>query len=80
MDCKKIKEELVFLYADNEMGQELLIAFHRHVSACPHCAQEDRYTRQLLSIVQRRAIRLQAPRRLRTKILAGLPHRRGSDR
>lgn len=80
MDCKRIKEELVFLFADNEMGQELLISFRRHVSVCPHCAREAEYTRELLTIVRRRAIRRPAPRGLRTKILAALPHRRGPKR
>ncbi len=76
MDCKQIKEELVFLYADNEMGQEVLIAFKRHVSVCPHCARKAEFTRRLLELVRERARRRQAPRRLRAKILAGLPHRR----
>ena len=80
MDCKRIKEELVFLFADNEMGQDLLISFRRHVSACPHCAREAEYTQELLTIVRRRAIRRPAPRGLRTKILAGLPHRRTRKR
>ncbi len=76
MDCKKIREELVFLYADNEMGRELLVAFRRHVSLCPHCAREARFTRRLLTVVRERAVRWRAPRRLRAKILAGMPHRR----
>ena len=39
-DCKKIHEELVFLYADNEMGQEMLVTFQRHIADCPGCAAE----------------------------------------
>ncbi len=80
MDCKRIKEELVFLFADNEMGQELLISFRRHVSVCPHCARQAEYTRALLAVVRQRAVRRPVPRGLRTKILAGLPHRRGRKR
>ena len=80
MDCKQIKEELVFLFVDNEMGQELLISFRRHVSICPHCAREARYTRELLAIVRRPAVRQPVPRGLRTRILAALPHRRGPKR
>lgn len=76
MDCRKVREELVFLYIDNEMGQELLVAFQRHVSRCPHCAQEAQYTRRLLTILRERAGRRRAPRRLRAQILARLPHRR----
>ncbi len=77
MDCKQIKEELVFLFADNEMGQDVLIAFRRHVSLCPQCAREAEYMRRLLTVVRQSAVRQTAPRGLRTKILAALPHRRG---
>ena len=76
MDCRKIREELVFLYADNEMGRELLVAFQRHVPLCPNCAREARFTRRLLTVVRERAVRWRAPRRLRAKILARMPHRR----
>ena len=76
MDCKKVKEELVFLYADNEMGREVRVAFKRHVSLCPRCARKAEFTRRLLDLIRERARRREAPRRLRAKILAGLPHRR----
>ncbi len=77
MNCKKIKEELVFLFADNEMGQELLISFRRHVSDCPHCAREAQRARLFLTVLRERAARRPVPRGLRSKILASLPHRRG---
>ena len=76
MNCKKIKEEMVFLFADNEMEQEVLIAFRRHVTDCPHCAREAEYARRLLTLLRERAIRRTAPRGLRTKILASFAHRR----
>ena len=75
-NCKKIHEELVFLYADNEMGQEMLLTFQRHLADCPECAQEARYTQRLLMIVRERSGRCCAPRRLRERILATMPHRR----
>lgn len=77
MECKQIKEEMVFLFVDNEMGQEMLVAYKRHVSDCPHCARQARYARLFLTVVRQRAVRRPAPRGLRSKILAGLPHRRG---
>ena len=76
MNCKQIKEEMVFLFADNEMGQELLVAFRRHVSDCPHCAREARYARYFLTVLRERTVRRTAPRGLRSKILASFPHRR----
>lgn len=75
-DCKKIHEELVFLYADNEMGQEMLVAFKRHLADCPECAQDAQYTQKFLMVFRQRARRARAPRSLRERILAGLAHRR----
>ena len=76
MNCKQIKEEMIFLFADNEMGQELLIAFRRHVSDCPHCAREAKHARTFLAVLRERTVRRSAPRGLRSKILASFPHRR----
>lgn len=75
-DCKKIHDELVFLYVDNEMGQEMLVSFKRHLADCPECAQEAQYTRKLVMIVRQRVRRTSAPTSLRERILAGLPRRR----
>lgn len=75
-DCKKIHEELVFLYADNEMGQETLVAFKQHLAACPECAQDTKFTQKLLLVVRQRCGRASAPNSLRERILAALPHRR----
>ena len=38
MDCRRVRE-VVFLYTDNEMGEELLISFREHVDLCPTCAR-----------------------------------------
>ena len=75
MNCKELREEFVFLFADNEMGQERLVAFRRHVADCPDCAQQAEFTCRLLTIVRKRAVRWEAPSSLRARILAGLPHR-----
>jgi len=74
-NCKKFKEELVFRFLDDELGQDVQVV-HRHVANCPHCAQQVQYTRRLLMIVRERAGRAQAPARLLDRILSGLPHRR----
>lgn len=76
MGCKEFREELVFLYIDHEMGQELLVACKQHVSLCPNCAEKAQFVQRLLSLVRERARRRQAPRRLRAKILSRMPHRR----
>ena len=70
MSRKQIKEELVFYFADNEMGQELVVAYRRHVSDCPQGACT------FLTVLRERTVRRTAPRGLRSKILASLPHRR----
>ena len=72
MDCKKIEEELVFRFADNEMGQELTVAFHRHVEACPHCAERARMARLLRLLVRERVAPTPAPKRLRVRIITAI--------
>ena len=73
MDCKKVKEELVFLACDRdrepEFEQDWVTAFKRHLSHCPDCARKAEVTQALITIVRTRAHRRCAPRRLRIKIL-----------
>lgn len=76
MDCKKVMEELVFRLVDDDLAQDVILAYQQHVQCCPHCARCTKRTRYVLTIVRERTARLQAPKRLRLKILAGLPHRR----
>ena len=51
MDCKRVRE-VIFLFFDNEMDDELLTPFQDHVSRCGHCAQDMVYTRKLLLVVR----------------------------
>ena len=71
MDCKGARQ-VIFLYVDNEMGEELHVAFERHMSVCPHCAQRIEHTQRGLTLVRRRCIRVQAPERLRRRIITTL--------
>lgn len=71
MDCNGAKQ-VIFLYVDNEMGEELHVAFERHMSVCPHCAQRIEYTQKWLTLIRRRCIRVQAPERLRRRIITTL--------
>ena len=73
MDCRGAKK-VVFLYIDNEMGEELHVAFEQHMSVCPRCARQIEYTQNLLKLVKRRCARVQAPERLRRRILTSLRH------
>lgn len=75
MDCKKATEVL-FLFFDNEMEEDLRAPFQDHLSRCPLCAHRLAYTRKLLIIVRQRCARQLAPPRLRHRILESLPHRR----
>ena len=75
MECREVRE-VVFLYTDNEMGEELLISFRRHVAHCPRCAARISRAETLVRIVRQRCIRTAAPERLRTRILTRSPHRR----
>lgn len=75
MNCRKV-QEVVFLYTDNEMGEELLVSFRRHMDLCPHCAQYIQQAEQLITLVRKRCGRAEAPARLRRRILTSFPHRR----
>jgi mycothiol system anti-sigma-R factor len=75
MDCSRF-EEIVFLYSDNQLEQELVVLYRRHIELCPHCARKAVYTERLLTILRRRCNRATAPAELRERILAGLA---GSD-
>ena len=74
MDCSKF-EEIVFLYSDNQLEQELVVHYHRHIDLCPECARRAAFTSRLLVILRQRCERATAPERLRQRILASLPHR-----
>ena len=78
MDCKRVTE-VVFLFFDNEMDDDLLTPFRDHVAQCGQCASTIDYTRRLLFIVRQRCTRCTAPDRLRHRILISLPHRSGLD-
>lgn len=74
MNCKRAAE-VIFLFVDNEMGEDLLDPFRRHLDDCPCCKQKTYYTRKVLLVVRERCIRHHAPPRLRQRILTSLPHR-----
>ena len=76
MDCSRF-EEIVFLYSDNQLEQELVVFYRRHIDLCPACARRAAYTDRLLGILRQRCERATAPDRLRRRILASLPHRDG---
>lgn len=78
MDCKRVGE-VIFLFFDNELEGDLLTPFRNHVHRCGDCARHVDYTRKLLLLV-RTSVRCNAPDRLRTRILTGMPHRGGFER
>ena len=78
MDCKRVKEA-VFLFADNELEEEVCVEIREHLVLCPRCARRIEYTRKVLTIVRKRCTRASAPESLRQKILTSLPHRGGEE-
>lgn len=78
MNCKRANEVL-FLFFDNELEDELLAPFRDHTDGCPHCARRVDYTRKLLLLVRQCCRRESAPERLRVRILASMPHRRTAE-
>ncbi|MEE9562694.1 MAG: mycothiol system anti-sigma-R factor [Thermoanaerobaculia bacterium] len=79
MDCERVRE-VIFLYADNELEEEVCLAIREHLVICPHCARRIAYTTKVLTIVRKRCTRALAPESLRQRILTGLPHRGGGGR
>lgn len=69
MDCRKVKET-VFLFTDNEMEEQLLISFRRHLEGCPDCARHAEYVQRLITLVRQRCCRATAPPTLRVRILS----------
>lgn len=79
MDCKRISE-VIYLFFDNEMEEDLLAPFKAHVDRCPSCADRVGKTRKILVLVRERCTRCCAPEHLRLKILTSMPHRRSAAR
>ena len=76
MKCSSV-QEVIFLYTDNELDEEICISLRRHVELCPSCAREVAYKERLLLLLRQRCKRATAPSRLRRQILTSLPHRKG---
>jgi len=75
MNCKKVREELIFLFAE-EMDHDQHAEFKDHVKHCPQCAKKAEKTRFILTFVRQHTVRCEAPSHLREKILSIMPHRR----
>ena len=75
MDCIRVRE-VIFLYTDNELEEELTVAFREHLVDCPPCARQIEYTIRVLGLVRKCCAGTSAPASLRQKILTSLPHRR----
>lgn len=68
MDCKRV-HEVMYMFIDDEMDDDLLPTFRSHVDGCPPCSRRMLFTRKLLSTVRERCVRHAAPERLRSRIL-----------
>lgn len=76
MDCRRARE-VMFLFFDDQLEDDLLAPFRDHVDGCSSCSGKLDYTRKLLIIVRERCscIRQHAPDHLRQRILVSFPHR-----
>jgi mycothiol system anti-sigma-R factor len=71
MNCHRVRQ-VVFLYADNELDQTVLVSFRQHLDDCPACAREAEYTVRWLTLVRTRCCRSRAPESLRDRIQRAL--------
>lgn len=77
MNCQRFLK-VIFLVVDNELEDDLLDPFQRHLDDCPECKQRAYFTRRLILVFRRRCARHAAPPSLRQRILTSLPHRHDS--
>ena len=78
MDCKKA-QDCFYLFADDEMEEELLVTFRAHLGCCPECERKIVYTRKLLELVRKSCTSQPAPEWLRVRIRARLSGRYSED-
>ena len=79
MDCDRLRK-LVLRFIDGELDGDGVVTVRSHVSSCPHCATFVEITRKVRVVIRQRCGREQAPESLRLRILAQMPHRRGTRR
>jgi len=79
MNCERVNEVL-FLFVDNEMEEELIDPFRDHTEVCPYCSRRVNYTRRFLLLVRQCCGRRSAPEGLRLRILSSMPHRKAAER
>ncbi len=75
MDCDQVRD-VIFMFFDNELDEELMAPFQSHLRCCCFCAQRLDYTRKLLFLLRESCHRRSAPQHLRVRILTSFPHRR----
>jgi mycothiol system anti-sigma-R factor len=76
MDCHRVRESM-FQATDNELPAEILVHFREHLSFCPDCSHKYSYVGRLVAVIRERCCRLDAPSRLKVRILSSFPHRGG---
>lgn len=74
MNYRKVQQEFVVVFCQNEEGMTLRVAIRQQVEACPDCQEKAEMTRRMVAIV-RTHCHPKAPQDLRTRILSCLPHR-----
>lgn len=78
MNFRKVQEETVIVFCQDEAGTTLRVAIRQQVEICPDCQQKAAMTRRMVAIVRTRCVR-PAPQTLLGRILACLPHRCQGD-
>lgn len=74
MDCKRVRKT-IFLFIDEELGDDERGSVEKHLSRCSNCDQTVRYMKRFLLVVRERCVRHVASTTLRRRILTSLPHR-----
>ncbi len=78
MNFRKVREETVVVFCQDEAGTTLRVAIRQQVEICPDCQEKAAMTRRMVTMVRSRCSR-SAPQSLLSRILACLPHRCQED-
>lgn len=78
MNVRRVQEEFVVVFCQDEAGVTLRVAIRQQVESCPNCREKAAMVHRMVTIVRTRCVR-QAPQSLLGRILSCLPHRCGDE-
>ncbi|MEL7061887.1 MAG: hypothetical protein AAGN46_17810 [Acidobacteriota bacterium] len=72
MKCRRVRDEFILIFGQEDAGRRLLVAIRHHADTCPDCQETARQTQHFVTILRQRCSRWQAPSSLRNRIVEHL--------